>query len=111
MMRPSTQKNSNENQVLEGKIFAVLAYLSILCIIPLVFKKDNPFALTHGKQGLVIFVGEGALFVIHIVLGAWVLKYGLFLLGVCSFVGIISALKGDYIRLPLISDIAQKITL
>ena len=107
----NTAVKSTPKEVIEGKIFAVLAYLSILCIIPLVFKKDNDFVLNHGKQGLVIFLAEVAIFIVHIVLGPWVLKYGLFLLGIFSFLGIIAALKGEYVCMPVISDIAQKITL
>lgn len=109
-MAGSSAKNT-ENQILEGKIFAILAYLSIFCIIPLVLKKDNPFVLSHGKQGLVIFVGEVAVFVIHIALGTWILRAGFFLLGLISLWGIIEVLKGCYIKIPVISDIADKITL
>ncbi|MCK4883162.1 MAG: hypothetical protein KAS92_09075, partial [Candidatus Omnitrophica bacterium] len=63
--RPSDK----DQQILEGKVFAILSYLSILCIIPLVFKKDNPFVLKHGKQGLILFLGEVAVFILHIILG------------------------------------------
>lgn len=102
---------SEADQILEGKIFAVLSYLSILCIIPLVWKKENPFVLRHGKQGLVIFLGEVAVFIIHIVLGDWILRLGIFVFGVISFIGIVAALKGRHIDLPVVSGIAQKITL
>ncbi len=102
---------SETEQILEGKIFAVLSYLSILCIIPLVFKKENPFVLRHGKQGLVIFLGEVAVFIIHIVLGDWILRLGIFVFGVISFIGIVAVLKGRDIDLPVVSGIAQKITL
>lgn len=96
--------------VLEGKIFAVLAYLSILCIIPLLFKKDNSFVLSHGKQGLVLFIGQVGVFILHIVLGQGILRLGMFLLLVLSFIGIIEALKGRETRLPIVANIAEKIT-
>lgn len=102
---------NQDNQVNEGKVFAILSYLSIFCIIPLVFQKDNPFVLKHGKQGLVIFVGQVAFFIVHIIFGIWILKLGMFVLGVLSFVGIIAVLRGQYIKLPLISDIADSIYL
>jgi len=105
------QSKSESKHITEGKIFAILSYLSILCIIPLILKKDNPFALQHGKQGLVLFVGEVAVFIMHIVLGQWFLKLGIFVLGVLSFVGIIAVLKGQYVKLPVISEIAEAITL
>ncbi len=80
--------SSTDQQILEGKIFAILSYLSVLCIIPLVLKKDNPFVLKHGKQGLVLFLGEVAIFIIHILLGQWILRLGLFILFVVSLLAI-----------------------
>lgn len=107
----SKSSGSQQKQIIDGKIFAVLSYLSILCIIPLVFKKENQFVLSHGKQGLVIFVGEVAVFITHIILGQWILKLGMFIFGVFSFIGIVYVLKGEYVKMPGISDIAEKITL
>lgn len=102
--------NNKERQVVEGKVFAILSYLSILCIIPLILKKDNDFVLFHGKQGLVIFVGEVAIFIISIVI-PWALRPGMFVLLVLSFLGFIAVLKGHYLKLPVIAEIAGKITL
>jgi len=67
-----------DQQITEGKMFAILSYLSILCILPLVFKKENSFVLQHGKQGLVIFLGEVAVFIVHIILGQWIFRLGMF---------------------------------
>jgi len=108
-MNKRPQRESKE--VLEGKIFAILSYLSILCIIPLIFKKNNQFVLAHGKQGLVLFVAEVAVFIIHIIFGQWILRLGMFVLGVYSFAGILYVLKGERIQLPIVSDFAEKITL
>ena len=102
---------SSEKEILDGKIFAILSYLSILCIIPLALKKENHFVLSHGKQGLIIFVGEVAVFICHIVLGQWFLNLGAFIFGVISFWGIVEILRGRYVKLPVISDIADKIIL
>ncbi|MBI5144164.1 MAG: zinc ribbon domain-containing protein, partial [Candidatus Omnitrophica bacterium] len=48
----------NDKEVLEGKPFAILSYLWILCLVPLILKKENRFAMFHAKQGLVLFIGE-----------------------------------------------------
>ena len=108
MVRPSS--GPQDAQVVEGKVFAILSYLSILCIVPLILKKDNAFVLAHGKQGLVLFVGEVAVFILSIVF-PWLLKLGLFIFGIFSFIGIIAVLAGKYIKLPVITEIADKITL
>ncbi|MBF0522742.1 MAG: hypothetical protein HQL24_06775 [Candidatus Omnitrophica bacterium] len=103
--------SNEENQIIEGKMFALLSYLSIFCIIPLVLKKENPFVLAHGKQGLVIFVAQVGIFVIHIVLGSLFLRLGFFVFGILSLMGIIHVLRGRYIKIPVIYEIAQKIIL
>jgi uncharacterized membrane protein len=105
------RQSSQDPQILEGKPFAILSYLSILCILPLLFKKDNAFVLKHAKQGLILFLGEVAVFVIHIILGPWILRLGMFLCGVLSFVGLIACLQGRDVELPLVTKLADSITL
>ncbi|HLF17360.1 MAG TPA: hypothetical protein VI749_00495 [Candidatus Omnitrophota bacterium] len=105
------RRASEDSQIIEGKVFAILSYLSIFCILPLVLKKENPFVLSHGKQGLVLFVGEVGVFIVHIILGQWFLRLGMFIAGIFSLVGIIKVLQSEYVRLPIIADIADKITL
>ena len=94
---------------LEERIFALLSYLNVLCLVALVVKKDSKFVLKHGRQGLVLFIGQIAVFVLHIILGTWFLRLGLFVFGVLSFIGIIFALRGKYIDLPGVSQIMDKI--
>lgn len=100
-----------DSDISEGKVFALLSYLGLLCIIPLILKKDNRFVLHHGKQGLVIFVGEVAVFIAHIILGEWFLRLGMFVLGVYSFAGIIMVLQGKLSRFPIVAGIADKISI
>ena len=101
---------NEDRQITEGKVFAILSYLSILCIIPLTLKKENPFVLDHGKQGLIIFVAQVAVFILSI-LFPWILKLGMFVLGILSFVGIVHVLRGRYVKFPVISKIAEQIVL
>jgi fumarate reductase subunit D len=107
----SKKQSDQDQQIIEGKVFAILSYLSILCIIPLVLKKDNPFVLKHSKQGLILFLGEVAAFILHIILGLWILRLGMFVFGVLSFVGLIAVLQGRDIQLPVVSGLANSITL
>ncbi len=106
-----TYDDAREDDVLEGKVLAILSYLSILCIIPLIFQKDNRFVLAHSKQGLVLFVAEVAVFILHIILGTWFLKLGMFALLSLSFFGLLAVLRGQHIQIPFVSSIAEKITL
>jgi len=97
----------------EGKIFAVISYLGILCIIPLLLKKENKFALFHGKQGLVLFICVIGAAIINIIpiLGQLIWILAVLVFGILSLVGIIQALMGNYWKMPIIGDIAEKITL
>ncbi|MFZ5800884.1 MAG: DUF4870 domain-containing protein [Candidatus Omnitrophota bacterium] len=109
-----SQPNSQEEQeIKDGKIFAVLAYLFILCIIPLILKKENRFALFHGKQGLVLFIAEVTAFVIGVlpIIGPVIFQSATFLFGAVSIWCIIQVLRGVYLKIPFISNIAEKIVL
>ena len=102
-----------EQEIIDGKFFGVISYVSFLCVITLILKKDNKFALYHARQGLVLFVMEVAAFILSIIpfLG-WLIGifgYALFLL--VSVWGIIQAALGVYCRLPVISKISDKIVL
>jgi uncharacterized membrane protein len=104
------QKDSvTKKEIQEGKIFALMSYLSVLCIIPLVFKKDNRFVLFHAKQGLVIFIAEVAFFILSIIIKLKTI--GILFFGILSLWGITQTLSGKYTKIPIISDIAEKISL
>jgi len=99
-----------KQDILDGKMYAVLAYLSIFCIVPLILKKNNVFVLSHGRQGLVLFVAEVATLVISIVI-PWVFRPLLFILFGFSFWGMVMAIRGQCVELPFIAPIAEKITI
>lgn len=45
---------ASQNEV----VFAILAYIGILFIVPLLAAKDSKFAMYHANQGLVLFLAE-----------------------------------------------------
>lgn len=100
-----------EKDIKEGKFFAVISYITFLCIVSLVLKKDNHFSLYHAKQGLVIFVFEVVSFILSIIpILGWLI--GILSTVIFSFLsvwGILQALMGNCNRFPVISDIADKI--
>ena len=108
-----TQPEENKD-VKEGKIWAMLAYLGPLCLIPLLNKRDNKFALYHGKQGLILFIGEIAailLALIIAIIGPFIAWIAIVIFGIYSLIGIIQALMGKYWKAPIISKWAEKITI
>lgn len=104
---------AEDKEIQDGKIFAVIGYLGILCIVPLLLKKENKFALFHGKQGLVLFLAEIALGIISIIpfLGWFIGLIGVIGLGILALLGIVQALMGNYWKMPVLGDMAEKINL
>jgi len=75
-----------------------------------VLKPNNKFAQFHGKLGLVLFMLEVIVFLLSIIgFLSWIKAAGLVIFGLLSLWGIIQAMLGRYYRLPLISDIADKV--
>lgn len=100
-------------EVQEGKFFAAVGYVSVLCFVPLLLKKGNRFAQFHGKQALVLFILEVAASILKAVpaLGDVVFTLAFVVLGILSLVGIVRVLMGEYWEMPVIQEIASKISL
>ena len=98
-------QKTEDKDTQENKVLALLSYLGVLVIIPLLLKKDSPFVQFHAKQGLVLLVG----WVISWfpVLG-WIVGIIVFVL---SVMGIINVLDGEKKRLPIVGELAEKINL
>lgn len=103
----------SQAEIDEGKIWGVLGYLGILCLIPLLAKKDNRFALFHAKQGLVLLIWiVGASIIGWIPLLGWMIFFlSVFGVSVLCLIGIIQVLIGNMWKIPIVGDIAEKIKL
>jgi len=103
---------ATQKDIQEGKFFAVISYISFLCIVSLILKKENKFALFHAKAGLVLFVLEVVCFVLSIIPVYWLIKRLVVVLFVfISLLGILQAIRGSSKGIPIIRDFASKIIL
>ncbi len=102
-----------DKEIEEGRLFAILAYISFLCFVPLFLKKDNRFAFFHAKQGLVIFIGEILAAVLSAVpfFGAIVQFLAILVFSLASVIGIIQVLMGQYWKMPYVYPVAEKINI
>lgn len=93
----------------EGRMAAIMAYIPILCFIPLLNMRDNPEAHFHARQGVLLFLIE-VLAVIFLIPGIsnFVFKAVLIVAVALSVVGIYFALQGKNFKLPIIGDVADK---
>lgn len=95
----------------EDKGLAVLSYLWILCLVPLLLKRQNEFVRHHSRQGLVLFIFEIILMVVAVVpLLGWLLAFfGWILAVVLSLSGIVNVLAGKMWRMPVLGKYADKL--
>lgn len=100
-------------EIQEGKFFAVISYISFLCVVTMLLKKHNRFAIYHAKHGLVIFVFEVACFVLSIIpFFGWLIKtFGTVIFILVSLWGVLQALMGNFCKIPVVSKVAHKISL
>ena len=110
---PSQKTATPDSVIQEGKFFAVTGYLFVLCFVPLLLKKDNKFAQFHGRQGLVLFIFEMAAAIVKSipVIGDVVFSFAYVVLGIASLLGIVRVLMNEYWEMPVVYNIANKITL
>lgn len=101
----SEKKDKGESAIQDEKIWALLSYLSILCFIPLLMKRENKFVQFHAKQGLVMFIAE---FLIWIPILGWLLGIFIFVVWI---IALIKVLNGEYWKIPVIGNIAERIRL
>lgn len=88
---------------------AVIAYLGILAIIPLIAAKDDPYVKFHLKQGLVLLALE-IIFLIFSIIPIFFIFIPIVYLGllVLSIIGIVNAVKGEEKLLPLVGQWGTK---
>src|SRR3989338_2011983 len=102
-METSTKEHSQappklDPAIAEGKFFAAIGYISILCFVPLFLKRDNKFAQFHGRQALILFLLEVAALLLLVVpvVGEVVLRFVWLVSGIFSLAGIVKVLMNEY---------------
>ena len=108
----------NAEDAEKNKIFGILAYLPFLCLVPIFAAKQSPFAQYHANQGLVLFLLEIVLVVtlsiVNIIIYTavpflailmTVLTLTYFVPPILAILGIINAVTGKCVPLPLIGGI------
>ena len=103
----------DKKDIEENKVIAAISYIFLLCLIPLLTKKQSKFAQFHAKQGLIITIIWFVIWIIGIipVLG-WILSFTADIsLLVISVIGIIKTLDGEYWKIPYIYTLSKKVNL
>ena len=93
------------------KFWAIISYIGILSLVPLVLKIKGDYARFHFKQGVTLFVAEIIFTLIWIIpIAGWVIGFlGWIVCFIFSVLGIINVVLGRQWRLPVLGRFAEKI--
>lgn len=99
-----TTADFSVDDINNNRIMAILAYIGLLFLVPLIAARESAFARFHTNQGIILFlfgVIGSVLYIIPFV--GWIAGG---IINIISFVlfiiGLINAVKGDAKELPLI---------
>lgn len=92
-----------------NKIWAALAYLWPLFLVPLLLRRGSPFAQAHAKQGFVLFVVQALsslLLPIPLIGPLW----NLAVFFVVPLYALVRALTGSYFAIPIVHGYARRLS-
>ncbi|MEO5370392.1 MAG: hypothetical protein H7833_10035 [Magnetococcus sp. DMHC-1] len=96
---------------LQYRVFALLSYLGVLCLIPLYFARNSAYAQFHARQGFVIFfiyiIGSFATILPGI--GHMIYFIAVWLAIAFSILGAVSVIFARAWRLPLVYSLAVRL--
>ncbi|MBQ2941256.1 MAG: hypothetical protein IJD97_03360 [Clostridia bacterium] len=108
---PDTTGSFASEDIQQNKVMAVLAYLGILVLIPILAAPKSAYARYHANQGLVLWITEIILSVVSAIL-AFIPFIGTIIgtilsaiLLILAIIGIVNAATGKAKELPLIGKI------
>ena len=114
---PDTTSYYSRSDIEGNKLMAVLSYLGILVLVPILAAKDSPFAKFHATQGLNLLIVSVAWSIVSGIIGAILGAIGVtflsvlwsiitWLVGIVIFltmvIGILNAAQGKAKELPVI---------
>lgn len=94
------------------RVFALMSYLGILCLVPLVFNKDaDEYINFHARQGLVLWIwGVISIFSLYIpVIGSFFFSFSVLVISAFAVMGIVSVAMYRAWRFPFVGMIASKL--
>ena len=101
----------------DKSLMLILSYLGLLAIIPLLVEKDEEVQW-HAKNGIALFLAVFAVGILAIIIGfvpflGTILSCAMIPLSMLGYVvlivvGIMKALKGERLRLPVIADLVDQ---
>lgn len=102
----------DKKDIEDNKVLAAIGYVGILCLIPLLAKKDSRFAQEHGKQAFALFIAEIIVWAVGMVpVIGWfiVAPLGSLIMIIISIIAIIKTLQGEFWEIPVIGKYRKNV--
>lgn len=108
-MKANVVPTFDKKDIDDNKVLAALSYVGILCLVPLLAKKDSKFCQEHAKQGLILFiVWIVASFIIWFPLIGWLIGLALLIIDLMAF---IKCLQGEFWEIPVVGKLRNSFNL
>ncbi|MBF0290351.1 MAG: hypothetical protein HQM14_21265 [SAR324 cluster bacterium] len=103
------KKTLESNFSFRSYFLALISYLGILSLVPIIVNKEDEYVHFHARQGLVLWIWSVlAIFGLYVpVLGKFFFGFSAFIILVFSLIGILSVLFTKAWKLPFIGDMAR----
>jgi fumarate reductase subunit D len=110
-MAAFTDRMVRARGTVRSRLLALLSYLGVLCLVPMVFNKDDAYVDFHARQGLVLWVwGVLSIFALYLPgLGSYVFSVSYFMIAMLGLFGVVSVLFNKAWEIPVIASIARKL--
>lgn len=88
---------------------ALMSYLGILCLVPLIVNKEDELVHFHARQGLVLWIWSvlALIFLQLPGIGKILFSTSVMAILVCSLVGIVAVLLGKAWKIPLVHSVSK----
>lgn len=94
-----------------SRILAVMSYLGVLSLVPLVMNRDDPYVQFHARQGVILWMWEVlAIYTLLIpAVGSFFFRFSSLACLVLSVVGVLSVLLGRAWKFPILGNWASRL--
>lgn len=99
----------SKDDIEDNRGYAVIAYFWLLCLVPLLVRRESAYAQFHAKQGLVLAIGWFIASLLQVIpFFGQLVALALFIINVFA---VIKTWNGEAWPLPYLSDWAKKLNL
>lgn len=94
-----------------SRVMAIMSYLGILCLVPLVFNRDDEYVDFHARQGVALWIwGVLAILGLYIPgVGKIFFDFSILVITFLSLVGMVAVIFDRAWRLPFVFDLSTKL--